>query len=282
MAVEIIKNNGQREPFDSDKLRHSLARSGATVFVANDIVAQIEREIKDNMTTTEIYRKAFALLKKQGQKSAVRYSLRRSILSLGPTGFPFEEFISSIFRAKGYTTMHSQVVSGKCIDHEIDIIAYNDKELLLTEAKFHNEHGTKSDTKVALYIKSRFDDLQNAVLTIGGKKRKMTRGILITNTKFTENSKKYGRCVNTFDMISWNYPKKGNLYDLIEETGMHPMTCIPELSNHDKQELLKRGIATCTSLKDNVDVMREIGMKDGKIKNIVDNIDVICSHDHLQ
>lgn len=279
-TIEIIKNNGEREVFDPEKLGRSLKRSGATVFVVNEIVDTITKSLKDGMRTSEIYKKAFSLLKKTEYKGAVRYSLRRSILSLGPSGFPFEEYVAKLFEAKGFTTSTGQVVQGNCVEHEIDIIAYNDKEVLMTEAKFHNENGTKSDTKVALYIKARFDDLTGVEFNIGGKKRKMTRGLLITNTKFTETAKKYGTCVNTFDMIGWDYPKKGNLYDLIEETGLHPMTCIPQLSQHDKQELLRRGISTCPALKENAQVLMEIGVNPNKIKDIIDNIDEICSHNH--
>lgn len=278
--VEIIKNNGDREIFDASKLRQSLERAGATLFVINDIVKSIEESLKDGMTTTEIYKAAFKLLKEKGDRSAARYSLRRSILSLGPTGFPFEDFVASVLRAKGYKTVIGQLIKGKCVEHEVDIMAYNDSDLILCETKFHNEHNTKSDTKIALYIKARFDDLQAATIKIDGKDRKMTRGMLITNTKFTDSAKKYGKCAGTFDMISWEYPEKGNLYDLIEETKMHPITCIPELSKHDKRELLERGVSTCASLKENTSVLQHIGMDANKISNITDNIDIICSHNH--
>ena len=233
------------------------------------------------MTTSHIYERAFRILNERSKSSAVKYSIRRSILSLGPSGFPFEEYVAQLFAAKGYSTRTGQVLEGKCVDHEVDVVAWNKDNLLLTEVKFHNQIGIKSDTKVALYMKARFDDLASETFRIGGTDRNMTRGIIVTNTKFTENSKKYAKCANTFDMISWEYPKKGNLYDLIEETKMHPRTCVPMLSQHDKEELLKRGIVNCPALKENVGVLEEIGMTKEKIEEILENIDSICAHGDL-
>lgn len=275
--VEIVKNNGEREEFDPVKLKESLEFAGATVFIANDILKAIEGKLHDGMTTEEIYKTAFNLLKEKEARTAVRYSIRRSVLALGPSGFPFESYVAELFKAKGYTVRTDQMMQGKCVEHELDIVAYNDTELLLTEAKFHNQLGVKTDTKVALYVKARFDDLRNQEFEIDGKKRKMTRGILVTNTKFTENAVKYGRCVNTFDMISWSYPEKGNLYDLIAETGLHPITVVPQLSKHDKQELLNQGITNCKSLKDHSESMKKIGITPEKIDAIIENLEMICT-----
>ncbi|MDA8611423.1 ATP cone domain-containing protein [Candidatus Pacebacteria bacterium] len=278
-GILITKGNGIKEPFNPDKLRASLKKANATVFVIDEIVDRISKEMVDGMTTAQIYKKAFEMLKSRAKDSAIKYSLRRSILNLGPTGFPFEEYIAQLFTAKGYKARTGQIMQGKCVSHEVDVVAANKNNFLLTEVKFHNQNGIKTDTKVALYMKARFDDLATETFKFDGKNRKMTRGLLITNTKFTENSKKYARCVGTFDMISWEYPKKGNLYDLIEETKLHPMTCVPVLSQYDKQELLKRGIVNCSDLKENTHVLKEIGVSEDKIKEIVSNIDMICSHE---
>lgn len=278
--IKIIKNNGEGEPFDPEKLKASLLRARVNLITANDIVSEINKNLKTGSTTNEIYKQAFSLLKKKEKRSAVMYSLRRSILNLGPSGFPFENYISEIMQAKGYKTMRNQTLQGKCIEHETDVIAYDDKDYIIMEVKFHNKLGIKSDTKVALYIKARFDDLRASSFLVSGKKRKMTRGVLITNTKFTSSVKRYAKCVNEFDLISWDYPEKGNLYDLIFETGLHPTTCIPILSNNEKKHLIEKGLVNCRSLKDNSHIMKEVGISDEKIKKVVDNIDLICSDAH--
>lgn len=273
---KIIKGDGSREVFDPEKLKDSLVRAHASILVADDIVEKITKEIRSSMTTSQIYERAFDLLNTKSKRIAMKYSIKRSVMNLGPTGFPFEKYIAEIFNKKGFTTKTGQMMQGKCLEHELDVVAWNDKDLFLMEVKFHNENIIKSDTKVALYVKSRFDDLYSQTFKIEGKERKMTRGILITNTKFTDNAKQYAECVGTFDMISWDYPRKGNLYDMIDETKMYPMTCISILSHKNKQELLKRGIVNCMSLKDKSAVLREIGVPPEKIEDITQNIENLC------
>jgi hypothetical protein len=277
--TDIIKNNGETELFDPEKLRHSLRRSGASDVVVNEITKQIEESLKDGMTTSDIYQNAFKILDRKERKPAVKYSIRRSILNMGPSGFPFEKFVAELFEAKGYKTETGVFVKGKCIEHELDMVAYKENKLILAEVKFHNKLEIKTDTKVALYIKARLDDLREEEFTFGGDKRNMTTGLLVTNTKFTHTAKKYVKCAGGMELISWDYPEKGNLYDMIEETATHPITCIPQLTKRNKEELLEKGIVNCQSLKDNTGILKEIGIKDPEIENIMENIDMICSHD---
>lgn len=273
---KIIKADGTKEVFDSSKLMDSLLRARAEKRVAEEIVEKINKEIRDGMTTSQIYERAFDLLNGKSRKTAMKYSIRRSILNLGPTGFPFEKYVAEIFKAKGYESRVGQVVQGKCIEHEVDVLAWNDKEVIVSEIKFHNELSAKSDTKVALYVKSRFDDLVGQKIKLAGKEREIKRGILITNTKFTDNAKQYAECVGTFEMISWDYPKKDNLFDLIEETQMQPLTAITSLTKKNQQDLLSAGIINCMSLKDRRSSMKNVGIPDDKINEIIENIDNLC------
>lgn len=276
MQPQIVKSDGTKELFDSNKLLGSLLRARASKTIAEDIVEKINKEIRENMTTSQIYDRAFDLLNNRSKRTAMKYSIRRSVLNLGPTGFPFEKYIAEIFKAKGYETRTGQMLQGKCLEHEVDMVAWNDKELIVAEIKFHNEINAKSDTKVALYVKARFDDLKSENFKIAGKNRKIGRAMLITNTKFTTNAKKYVQCVGTFEMISWDYPSKDNLFDLIEETQMHPMTCIPTLTKKNQQDLLKKGIVNCMSLKNKSSTLKEVGVSDEKINDILENIETLC------
>lgn len=214
--ITILKANGERELFDPEKLRASLARSGATERAVEDVLSHILSELRDHMTTGEIYKHAFAVLQKISWPVARSYSLRRAVMDLGPSGFPFEDFVAEILRAKGFQCETRQTVLGGCVSHEVDVIAFNEKKLIMVEAKFHNELGTKSDLKVVLYVKARFDDLRENVFNYGGFDRPLTDGWLITNTKFSSTAIHYGLCKN-LTMIGWNYPEQGNLQDMIEE-----------------------------------------------------------------
>ncbi len=250
--VLVVKSTGEQEVFDPSKLIFSLRKAGADSGEAHEIASHIEKELFDGITTNDIYRHAFDLLRHASPKAsivraAVKYSMKRAVSELGPKGFPFEKFIAEIFKAKGYEAITDQTVEGSCVSHEIDVVAWKGRELIMAEAKFHNEAGLKSDIKVALYVKARFDDLKKKLYTFGGKERRLTRWFLITNTKFTEHAIEYARCQN-LNLIGWNYPKKGNLEDLIEESGLHPLTALPSLSDVDKKKLLDQGLVLCKDL----------------------------------
>ena len=242
------------------------------MFVAEDVAKKIEEKLKEGMPTSMIYTQSFKLLRKKESRPAIRYSLRRSIANLGPTGFPFEDFVGEIFKEKGYKIMNDVMVRGKCTEHEIDVVAYNDDHLIMTEVKFHNQLMLKSDVKVALYIKARFDDLEGVEFNFDGNKRKMTQGMLLTNTKFTENAIQFGSCSGV-NMIGWNYPAKGNLHDLIEETKLHPLTCLTTLSGREKKLLLEKEIVTCKTLKTKINILTEMQLTEGRIKRVLKEIE---------
>lgn len=212
--VNIVKANGVHETFDPSKLRLSLMRAGAEEDAITSVMTTIMHGLKDGMTTHDIYQHAYKALAEYQKPVAMRYSLRRALMNMGPTGFPFEDLIEAIFKEQGYDTLTRQTVLGGCVPHEVDVVAWNKQKLIMVEAKFHNELGIKSDLKVALYVKARVDDLKNNVFRYGGENRNLTEGWLITNTKFSSTAIHYGICENLV-MIGWNYPEKGNLQDLI-------------------------------------------------------------------
>ena len=214
--MQIIKANGMREVFLPEKLEASLLRAGAIPEAIESVMEVIERELRDGMTTQDIYERAFKSLGEYKQPVAQRYSVRKALMQMGPTGSPFEDFVAEILKTQGLETLTRQTVLGGCVPHEVDVVAWNEKKLIMVEAKYHNELGTKSDLKVALYVKARMEDLQHNVFDYGGKDRQLTEGWLITNTKFSSTAIHYGICQNLV-MIGWNYPEKGNLQDLIVE-----------------------------------------------------------------
>ncbi len=274
--IYIIKYDGTKEIFDITKLKSSLIRSEASEEVANKIAKKIETELTDGATTKEIYKKAFSLLKKTERTSAARYSIRRAVLDLGPHGFPLEDFVGEIFRAKDYFVEVGKTVNGFCVMHEIDVFAQNNEEMVVAEVKFHNNPGIKSDLKTTLYVKARFDDIEKAGFFKDIAEDKKQRRMLVTNTKFSSRAIKYGNCAG-LDMISWNYPPKGNMQDLIEETGLHPLTCLTSLSKKDKQDFLKEGIVLCRDLKaSGREQLKSRGFPEEKIKETLIEVNTLC------
>ena len=64
-TILIKKASGESQLFSSEKLRHSLRRSGAGEFLVDFIVKDIESWIYDGVTSKEIYTRAYALLSKK-------------------------------------------------------------------------------------------------------------------------------------------------------------------------------------------------------------------------
>ena len=275
----ITKANGDRELFDALKLLRSLTRSGAADKAAHKVVDHIVKELKDGMSTTYIYRHAFSLLRKiEEQPVAARYSLRRAILELGPTGFPFEDYIAEIFSGLGYKTATGQIVKGKCANHEVDMVAHKENRCIGAEIKFHNSLGIKTDLKVALYVHARFEDIKgNLCLQEGGSGK--DEGWLITNTKFTKNAIAYGRCAN-LTLLGWNYPKKGNLSDLIKETVVYPITTLSTLTHTEKRALLGAGVVLCRNLGSDREILARAGVKASKIATVIAESQALCSAGH--
>jgi hypothetical protein len=258
--IYITKSDGTKQLFEEEKLVSSLKRVGASPEVIDDVVDEIGAEIKDGMTTNEIYGRAFAHLRKHSMPVAAKYSVRRAMIELGPDGFPFERFVARIFKMWGYDTVTDQAVLGKCVEHEVDVVAWKGESLAMVEAKYHNEFGLKSDLKVSLYVKARYDDLAETVFDYGGVKRKLTERWLITNTKFTDRAIQYSECAN-MKLLGWNYPAKGNLHEIIFENSLHPVACLNSLTRDQKRELSDLNIIVCLDLVGHPEVLNKIGIK---------------------
>jgi hypothetical protein len=270
-GVMVLKAGGHRERFDPLKLRTSLSNSGATAEEVDAVMTHIEPELYNDISTEDIYRHAFAILNHHARPAARKYSLRRAVMTLGPSGFPFEDFVSELLTAKGYQTLTRQTVLGACVPHEMDVVAWNPEKLIMVEAKFHNEAGAKSDLKVALYIKARFDDIKENHFDYGGQKRQVTDSWLVTNTKFSSMAIRYGVCQD-LTMIGWNYPVKGNLQDMIEETRLHPITCLTSLTQANKEVLMNGGAVLCSHIKNQPEILVELLGKKFNSQAVLDEI----------
>lgn len=266
-----MKANGEKESFALEKLEHSLIRAGASGAIMAEITKRIIHELEEGMTTHEIYTHAFKMLHEFEKPVAIRYSLRKALVDLGPTGFPFERFIAEIFKFKGYETRTDQMVKGFCVEHEVDVVAWKPDGLIMSEVKFHNQTGLKSDLKIVLYVKARFEDLEKVSFNLGGKEMPFGEGWLITNTKFTISAVKYAECQN-MKIVGWNYPLKGNLQDLVEEAKLHPITCLQSLSDHDKHALLQQNVILCSSIKENPALLKAINLAEANIEAVLEEI----------
>lgn len=264
----VIKANKEREIFNPVKLRDSLRRSGACEDSISAVVAKIMAEMRDGMSTEQIYRHAFALLKKEHRGVAAQYNLRRAVREFGPSGFPFEQYIGEILRSRGYEVRVGLIVQGWCVEHEVDVSARKGGTHILIECKFHNEEGFKTDLKVALYVRERFNDIQKKHESLKESAERFHEGWLVTNTKLTSKAIEYSKCAG-LTLVGWNYPKKGNLQDLINEARLYPITALTTLSSADKRRLMDNDIVLTTHLLDQKNMLHGIGLDDAKIRRVL-------------
>ncbi len=270
----VTKADGTTEYFKVEKLRRSLRRAGATPSEVNDIVAQVSLTIRDKMQTQEIYREAFALLREQQAPAAARYSLRRALFGLGPTGFPFEIFLSRLFELDGYKTQTGIMISGKCAEHEIDVAAYKADHSFVAEAKFHSRPGVKSDLQVAMYSYARLLDLKEAKVCtedICGIKEFW----LITNTKFTSAAQRYAQCVGV-KLLSWDFPKHNNLHDRIERAGIYPITVLQSINTSQIEALIARNVVICSDIIAHPHILRHLHLSVKKQEALLAEVTAIC------
>jgi hypothetical protein len=270
-VTDILKADGTIERFDGAKLEASLRRAGAPISVAEGIRRTIETTLVRDAHTSEIYKRAFALLRQHERSAAARYSLRRSIFEFGPTGHPFEDFVAQLFIKEGWQVEWRRLIPGKCVSHEVDIYAKKGEEHLAAELKYHNDPNYKTDVKTALYVKARFDDIWQCDPR-NGTVCPVDRGMLITNTKFTEQAIQYAAC-SGIELLGWTYPLEGNLYDRIIAAGVYPVSSLTSLKRAEKRLLIDQGIVTTEQLRNHREALRDLAITPERIGAVLAEAD---------
>ncbi len=274
MQILVKKMDGELEPFDIEKLKNSLKNAGASQRAVDTISEHIEKELYPGVTTQEIYAHAFEILKHFEKKPvAARYSLKRAIFDLGPSGFPFEQFVSSVFKELGYKHVKVGVqMQGSCAPHELDIYAEKNGKSIGAELKFHNTPGFKTDLKVALYVWARFKDLLHA-------RHKIDDGWLITNTRFTKNVIKFAKC-SGLKILGWDYPYGNGLVKIIERSKVHPITALTTLKASHKKMLIERDVVTCKQALKILNETGSLGISHSDISAVEEELISLCENNN--
>ncbi len=275
-AITIIKSSGEKAKFSLNKLRKSLKHSGADHKLVEEIVAKVYEELYEGISTHEIYNRAFALLKKKRSVFASKYKLKKAIYELGPTGFPFERFVSAVLEYSGYSTKVDVTMDGICTTHEIDVVAKKNGELYIVECKFHGEEGRNCNVKVPLYIHSRYNDVRAHWATKKNVAKTLVKCWVATNTRFTTNAVEYGKCVGLY-LLSWDYPQNDGLKDRIDRLGLYPITVSTLLTKREKQFLLSRDVVLCRQLWRDKFFLDHLGISATRKEKILAEVQQLCN-----
>ena len=246
----IVKADGTIEEFNPQRLVNSLRRAGAGAHTAEQIAERITQTVTSGASSREIYTKAFTMLRREARPLAARYTLRRALFDLGPTGHPFEDLVSHLYTTMGWNVETRKMIKGHCVTHEVDFYASkaDGSEHIAAELKYHNDPGYKTDLKVALYVKSRFDDIFTCDPAI--RACPIDRGMLVTNTKFTTEAIAYAECAGV-ELLGWGYPVGNSLFMQMSKANVYPITTLTNLSRAEKKILIDEGtIAVDQILKD--------------------------------
>lgn len=270
----ITKANGDLVPFDERKLMRSLQQAGASKSLSRIIVKKVKSELYHGIPTSLIYANAYDLLRESSNRNAGRYKLKQAILELGPSGFPFEQFVAQLLKSQGFTVETNLVLKGKCIRHEVDVKAVRDEEMLLLECKYHSQRGQKSDVKIALYVKARFQDIEENYQQNKASENPYFKPWLVTNTRFSQDAENFGRCAG-LHLLGWDFPERNSLKAMIEASGLYPITCLASMNQKEKQLLLERNVVLCREIRDDREILDRLGMKDLRKTKVLAEIDQI-------
>ena len=270
--ISIIKADGTRVLYDPEKLMTALRNSGAEINQSREIVRRVEQKLYDGIPSRKIYQLAYSLLRqKKAHRVAGRYRLKKAIFELGPSGYPFEHFVGKLFESFGYQVKTGQHIRGKCVEHEVDVVAIKPEEQVIVECKFHSDYRARTNVQVPLYIDSRFKDIKEKWAEENRFNDMNVRGFVVTNARFTKDAIAYAECAG-LGLISWDYPKNGSLKYFTDRAGLHPLTTLRTLNKGQKKELLGEGIVLCRELLKNEHLLKQQGLTEKQVHRVLEEV----------
>ena len=297
--IRITKASGELDFYDRDKLIQSMVRSGSSPDSAENVAQEIEKDLVEGLSTRKIYQKAFKLLRQKSVHVASQYNLKQAVMHLGPSGYPFESFVGELFKSEGYDVKVGQILSGKCVNHEVDVIAYKENYVIVCECKFKNQAGNKTDVKVSMYVHSRFRDLAPIIEAQNGeflrqmelgpfnKSKQIApdynpdrpinfQGCIVTNAKFTLDAIQYANCAD-INLIGWDHEGQNSLIEMIRRSKRMPITLLKTISTNEIHRLLDKGITICRELLKNIDIVDGMGIDKSKKQRLIAEIEKIIA-----
>jgi hypothetical protein len=268
MPILITKSDGTREPYRPEKIRATLARSGARPEIVAHVLEKVTRRVKNGMATRRIHAIVRKELGKEDRCLAHRYNLRDGLLKLGPSGFTFEKYVASILQAYEYATVVPENdMVGLCVKHEIDVMAEKNGDVIMIEAKFRNDFSDTVNLKDVMSTWARFQDLQ-----AGSKKGlcpKFTDVWIVTNGRFSDRAQQFGDCKG-IRTVGWS-GKEHSLARMVDHQALYPITVLDELQQWELDAFSKKGLLLCRQVagKDAAALARSVGVTKERAAAIV-------------
>ena len=267
--IYIFKSSGNLEPFSKKKLFNSLRRSGLPLEKCHSITQKIVNEMRYGDNTQSIYKKALRLVNKESHYAAVQYSLKKAIFELGPAGHNFEKYVARYFNAIGFYTETGVTLPGRWVTHEVDVRAIKEMEMFYVECKFHNRISIRNDIKIALYVKSRWDDLKQ-----GPDGKYLSGFYLASNTSFSADAIRYAEGTG-LKLLGLNAPTEKPFIEEIKEMQLYPITSLKRLPKHIKDLFIAQDILLAEEVVTQLPLLEKYGMQENDIEAVVLEIELL-------
>ena len=125
-----------------------------------------------------------------------------------------------------------------------------------------------------MYIHSRFLDVEASLWQYGPASATYESWV-VSNTGFSDDAKAYASCVG-ITLIGWRYPETGGLEKLIEDAGLHPVTCVTSLTKSEKERLVKNDVILCKDVLYNPSVLDTLNISKVKKRNVLAELRAVC------
>lgn len=268
--IWVLKENGDREEFSAAKVERALRRSGLSGKEAEKAIALLQEKIYDGIPTSKVYSIVYGIVNDLRPEVSHRYNLKRALFDIGPAGYEFEDFVSRLLSCEGYGTKLRQLIQGRCVVHEIDVVAEKNRKRTMVECKFHNQPGTKCAIQTALYVYGRFLDLVE-----GGKAgscEHFDKPMVVTNTKFSSEVIRYCECMQ-IPLLGWHYPLHYGLEAMIDKNKSYPVSVL-KMKSGTLRQLLRCKIVTVSDIPESASKLAGIsGIPLQQAEKIVERAD---------
>ncbi len=237
--TNVTKADGTKQSFDRDKVFRTCSRMRVSQDLAEEITSKIEGKLYEGIKTKQILQMIFRYVAEYRPNIKHQIDLREAICLLRPKP-DFEQFVVKLLEAEGYDVISNQIVSGVCVEHEIDAIANKVEETVYVEVKHHFQPHTYTGLGVFLEAQATFEDLVEGN-KLGKNRFSFSNALVVCNTKISDHAKRYAECRN-IQHIGWKSPYERGLEFLIEDYKLYPITLLKGLDKITEAKLGDAGI----------------------------------------
>lgn len=117
-----------------------------------------------------------------------------------------------------------------------------------------------------MYLLSRINDILGIDYDLFGETQQFNQGWLITNAYLTSDSIQFGEYYGV-KMLSWDYPAKRSLKNLVDQKSLYPVTCLTTVTKREKDYLLEQGCILVQDIYQNPAVLENNPVIKSRNKN---------------